>query len=632
MSIDNVAAPVSPVGVASSVTNVTAMDNFVGCTPAPTIGIASTSTQFSATAGSTCSTETNSDGTGTALHPFTGSNFPVTVNFTPTSAGPQTATLTLTDTTNGGTGTSAVTGTGKETAQTIAFTAPTATTYTFGAAPITLAATGGGSANPIVFTVDAASTGSGTISGNTLTITGAGSLIIDANELGGLVKGVFYAPATQAQLALTVNKAAQALSFSALASPVAFSNGLAISLSATGGGSGNAVVFTIDSTSTGTATITGSTLNVTGVGTLVIDANQAGNSNYTAAIQVQQTVKVNQGAQTITLTPPTPPIYFIVGGIAINLVGTGGGSGNAIVYSVDKSSTGAGTIAGSVLSVTAQGNLVIDANQAGNSNFLAAPQVQETIVIKPPLPTQTIAFPNPGTQVAATTLTLSATATSGFAVSYSSSTTTVCTVSGTKATFVAAGTCTITATQPGDNATFAAAPPVTISFLVNAAGVIPSFNFNLSLPNLTVQAGTVGTSTLTLNSVNQFTGSVILACTGLPSGYSCVFNPNPLTVLPNAGAVTTLSVVPSTPVAALRTDSRPFLPAASLAAALCFLGFRRRKRLQMLLILVIGFAGLGLFSGCGSNTSSIAASTSTVTVTATYGTQSVTQTFKLTVE
>ena len=55
-------------------------------------------------------------------------------------------------------------------------------------------------------------------------------------------------------------------------------------------GSGNPVVFSIDSTSTGTGSISGSTLTVTGAGTFVLDANQAGNSNYNAAPQVQQTL------------------------------------------------------------------------------------------------------------------------------------------------------------------------------------------------------------------------------------------------------------------------------------------------------------------------------------------------------
>jgi hypothetical protein len=62
-------------------------------------------------------------------------------------------------------------------------------------------------------------------------------------------------------------------------------------------------------------------------------------------------------------------------------------------------------------------------------------------------------------------ITLTATASSGLAVSYISITPSVCTVSGTTLKPVAAGTCSITATQPG-NSTYAAATPVTQTFKV----------------------------------------------------------------------------------------------------------------------------------------------------------------------
>jgi hypothetical protein len=88
---------------------------------------------------------------------------------------------------------------------------------------------------------------------------------------------------------------------------------------------------------------------------------------------------------------------------------------------------------------------------------------------------QTITFSNPGTQTVGTPLTLSATATSGLVVSFASQTASICTVSGTAATFVAAGTCTIQATQAG-NSTYAAATAVSLSFAVNGAAQTISFS------------------------------------------------------------------------------------------------------------------------------------------------------------
>lgn len=81
---------------------------------------------------------------------------------------------------------------------------------------------------------------------------------------------------------------------------------------------------------------------------------------------------------------------------------------------------------------------------------------------------QFITFKNPGTQTVGVPLALSATANSGFAVSFASTTSSVCAVSGTTATFDAAGTCTIEANL-GGNGAYSAASQVARSFTVNPA-------------------------------------------------------------------------------------------------------------------------------------------------------------------
>ncbi|MGD0940716.1 MAG: putative Ig domain-containing protein [Terracidiphilus sp.] len=92
-----------------------------------------------------------------------------------------------------------------------------------------------------------------------------------------------------------------------------------------------------------------------------------------------------------------------------------------------------------------------------------------SITVSAALIAQTITFANPGSQTVGTPLTLSATASSGLTVSFSSTTTSVCNVTGMTATFIAAGTCAITASQAG-NATYAPATAVSQSFTVNTSG------------------------------------------------------------------------------------------------------------------------------------------------------------------
>jgi hypothetical protein len=122
-----------------------------------------------------------------------------------------------------------------------------------------------------------------------------------------------------------------------------------------------------------------------------------------------------------------------------------------------------------------------------------------------------------------TPLTLSATASSGLAVSFTSTTTSVCTVSGTTATFVASGTCTIDANQAGNSA-YAAAPQLQQSFTVNnpfpvIAGISPAFTsaggaaFTLTVTGSGFVSGSTvywGTSALTTTygSTTQLTAQV----------------------------------------------------------------------------------------------------------------------------
>jgi hypothetical protein len=404
---------------------------------------------------------------------------------------------------------------------------------------------------------------------------------------------------------------------------------------------------------TGAGTISGNVLTVTQAGTIVIDANQVSDANYLAAPQVQQVLVINQASQTITFTPVTTPLYYIASCsiitqcATIQIQATGGATNNQIALSPDPKNGVAFTILSSSVNngittttlalvpnqtLPSPANLIIDGNQQGNANYSAATQATITIPVLSALPLQTITWANPGTQVGGATLTLNATASSGFAVTYASGTTSVCTVSGSTVTFakvISASSCTITVSQPGDNKTFAAAVPLTQTFAVNAAGESPNLNMSLSLSSLTIQPGTVGLTQITLTSVNNFAvSSIAFSCSGLPTGYTCTFNPNPVAVFAQSATTgmplgttvtTTLTITPPATAAVVRhQDFRPFFP-ATLAVALCFLGFKKRNRLYMLVLLVVLFTGLGFVSGCGGTSSSSTTPpvTSTVTITAT---------------
>ncbi len=83
---------------------------------------------------------------------------------------------------------------------------------------------------------------------------------------------------------------------------------------------------------------------------------------------------------------------------------------------------------------------------------------------------------------------ISATASSGLPVSFVSTTPAICTVSGSTVASIAAGTCSITATQSG-NATYAAAAPVTQSFTVIGPAINPGGINPLYSSSNTIQPG-----------------------------------------------------------------------------------------------------------------------------------------------
>ena len=136
------------------------------------------------------------------------------------------------------------------------------------------------------------------------------------------------------------------------------------------------------------------------------------------------------------------------------------GSITPVVCSVD--ATG-----GLVTSLTL-GNCVVSANQAGNSKYAQAPEVTLTLPVVFS-PAQNIVFAAAPTLSLGGTVVVSASATSGLAVTYSSLTPTICSMVSDSGvvTGLAAGNCVIAANQGGD-ANYHAAAQVIQTVVVNA--------------------------------------------------------------------------------------------------------------------------------------------------------------------
>jgi hypothetical protein len=153
--------------------------------------------------------------------------------------------------------------------------------------------------------------------------------------------------------------------------------------------------------------------------------------------------------------------------------------------------------------------------------------------------------------------------------------------------------------------------------------VAPSFTLASSAPSLT--ADTSGTVTLTVTPQNGFNSTVSFACSGLPAGATCSFNP--ATVTPSGSAASTqLTVSAPTQSSRLPQRDRSLFPFAAVALSAGIFGWGRRRGCRQWMLLAIVCCGAGLFSGCGGSSAAGGGggnqpppTTATVSVTATSG-------------
>ncbi len=358
---------------------------------------------------------------------------------------------------------------------------PVSRTFTVNAvvagAPTSSVATAGDTQVSVSF-VAPSNTGGTSITGYTVTVSpadvapvnGAASPIV----VTGLTNGQTYTftvtadnsagtgPASSASNPATP-KAAQTVTFG---NPGAQNFGTTPALSATSD-SGLTPTFTSSTTTVCTITAGGALTFVT-VGTCTINVDQTGNASYLAATQVTRSFTVNavvagapqkpavtagDGAASVAFTAPT-----FSGGAAIT-----GYTVAVIPADVAPVSASSSPIAVTGLTNGQAYEFTVTANNSVGAGPASTPSNAVT-----PTAAQVITFANPGTQDFGTTPTLTATADSGLAATFTTGTANICTVSsGGALSFLSVGTCTIHADQNGD-ASHAAATRVSQSFTVRA--------------------------------------------------------------------------------------------------------------------------------------------------------------------
>jgi len=318
--------------------------------------------------------------------------------------------------------------------------------------------------------------------------------------------------------------------------------------------------------------------------------------------------------QTITFPNPGTQTYGVA---PITLTATAS-SGLTVSYSV---TSGPVTVSGNKLTITGAGSVTVQATQAGNADYAAATPVSVTFAVN--RASQTITFPNPGTQTyGVAPITLTATASSGLTVSYSV-TSGPATVSGNKLTITGAGSVTVQATQAG-NADYAAATPVSVTFTVNLPAA-PDFSVSASPGSQSVSPGGAASYTVTVRSTNgSFGGVVALTVSGLPTGATASFSPAQVTP-GDSSATSTLTVQTAAATAVAQSRSLSWTLATPALALMLLLpaGRRRKKPVRKILVTLAILASVvatALVLGCGGGFASGKGFTSyTLTITGASG-------------
>ena len=271
----------------------------------------------------------------------------------------------------------------------------------------------------------------GIISG-TPTIAGTPSVNVTATNAGGT--------STAATLSFTIANAsgqAQSIIFGDL-SPKTYGDATFDLIASSS--SGLAVSFA--SSNTAVATVSGNTVTIVGAGSADITASQAGNGTYNPATNVVKSLSVSPIMLTVADIAVTPKVYTGTNAATIT------GSLVGVINSDDVLLVGAGLFAdvnvGTSISVTS--NCSLTGTKAGNYTLIPISGLLGNITIAP----QTISFSALGSKSTSDVkFKLTGTASSGLALSYTSSNLSVATIVNDSVFIAGIGTTTITAKQAG---------------------------------------------------------------------------------------------------------------------------------------------------------------------------------------
>jgi hypothetical protein len=239
--------------------------------------------------------------------------------------------------------------------------------------------------------------------------------------------------------------------------------------------SGLAVPFRSETPSV--CSVSGAAVTAIASGTCAVTASQAGDDRFAAARDEQRSFTVHArqrsggtgnggpGKDSQTIFYGQPRDAAVGQAVPLSASAT---SGLALSFRSDTPAVC--SVFGATVTTTTAGTCAVTAFQTGDDHYLAAPDKTGSFQVIAGHQAQTITFlpPPPPQPKVGEAVTLTASTTSGLLVAFRSKTPRICAVSGPTLTPIAAGTCTVIASQGGSDH-YAAARDIAQSFDVTPA-------------------------------------------------------------------------------------------------------------------------------------------------------------------
>lgn len=280
-----------------------------------------------------------------------------------------------------------------------------------------------------------------TVSGNSVNYVGVGTCTLTASATAT----TDYTAVTGNAQSFSVGQATPTISISDIPSGAVYAGNFTVAYSYSGNGSP-----TVSSSTTSVCTVSGNSVNYVGVGTCTLTASAAATTDYTAVTGSPQSFSIGQATPTISVNSSMFPNGYNAYAASFTVTYSYTGNGSPTVSS---STPGICTVSGNtVTNVGVMGNCTLTASAAATSDYTAVTGSPQSFYVYPDQPTISISdIPSSAAYSwsgAGFTVTYSyiGNGTPNGTPSVSSSTPSVCSVSGNSVTYMHVGTCTLQAT------------------------------------------------------------------------------------------------------------------------------------------------------------------------------------------